>query len=300
MLCRFLTCVALMFSISLAGCSSRTSRIEVDGGTRTYVLHVPKGYSANTAALPLVLALHPFLTTASIMADMTDWNDLADREGFFVAYPNGRWWRWNSDGSSSTDDPKFIDALINRLSKEYKIDQSRIYATGASAGGMMVQRLACLSDRFAAIAPVMSSIQSSVAEQCGDGSPIPVIIFHGLQDGIVPYDGGLAGGPPDAPMHFLSAPGAAAFWAERNGCESAEPELEYLPNTGSRVERMHFSCRGGAPVTLYSLSEAGHTWPGHNNIAPQFIVGGTSMDIDATKVIWEFFRTFRFSMHGDS
>ena len=100
-------------------------------------------------------------------------------------------------------------------------------------------------------------------------------------------------------MRFLSAPETAVFWAGRNGCEKAEPELEYLPDTGDRVERMHFPCMGGAPVTLYSLSEAGHTWPGHNNVAPKFIVGGTSMDIDATKVIWEFFRTSRFSMRRD-
>ena len=272
----------------LTGCARDEQRIEVDGESRTYTLHLPKGYSGEVAA-PLVLALHPFLTTASLMANMTEFNALADERGFIVAYPNGRRWSWNSTGEGVANDPAFLNLLIDRVSRDYRVDPTRIYATGASAGGMMVQRFACQSDRLAAIAPVMSSIQSLTAESCETRTPLPVLMIHGRKDPIVPYTGGAVRGPPGKPMRFLSAPEAAAFWAKRNGCADEQAETEFLEETDQRVERKRYSCPEDAPVTLYSFAEGGHTWPGHYNIAPKFIVGPTSMDVDATRVIWEFF-----------
>jgi polyhydroxybutyrate depolymerase len=279
-----------VLALALGGCARDEKRIKVDGESRSYTLHLPKGYSGEVAA-PLVLALHPFLSTASMMADMTALNALADEQGFIVAYPNGRRWSWNSTGEGEAKDPLFLNLLIDSVSQDYRVDPTRIYATGASAGGMMVQRFACQSDRLAAIAPVMSSIQSLAAENCATRTPLPVLMIHGRKDPIVPYTGGAVRGPPGKPMRFLSVPEAAAFWAKRNGCADDQAVTEFLQGTDQRVERKHYSCPEGAPVTLYSFAEGGHTWPGHYNIAPKFIVGPTSMDVDATRAIWEFFST---------
>jgi polyhydroxybutyrate depolymerase len=43
-------------------------------------------------------------------------------------------------------------------------------------------------------------------------------------------------------------------------------------------------------VLLYRVHGAGHTWPGHRNYYPRFFTGPTSMEFDATRVIWDFFQ----------
>ncbi len=43
-----------------------------------------------------------------------------------------------------------------------------------------------------------------------------------------------------------------------------------------------------AEVILYTLSDAGHTWPGGVPL-PEAITGPTSDAIDATRTMWDFF-----------
>ena len=56
--------------------------------------------------------------------------------------------------------------------------------------------------------------------------------------------------------------------------------------TGTRWTR---SEGAHADVVLYTVAGGGHTWPGGHPL-PAFITGPTTDDIDATRVIWEFFR----------
>lgn len=67
-------------------------RLEVGGDTRTWVLYRPHFLPAPGARLPLVIALHGGGGTGKGMVTFTKegFNRLADRDGFFVAYPAGK------------------------------------------------------------------------------------------------------------------------------------------------------------------------------------------------------------------
>jgi predicted peptidase len=79
---------------------------------------------------------------------------------------------------------QLVIKLIEQITNEYPIDQSRIYITGLSMGGYGTWDLiARFPNKFAAAVPV-----------CGGGSPatapeikhIPIWAFHGAKDRIVP------------------------------------------------------------------------------------------------------------------
>ena len=70
-----------------AGYRLMTQVIDGETITREYIIHVPSNYQEGDN-LPLVIVYHGFDGCAYYMADETSGlNDLADEEGFFVAYP---------------------------------------------------------------------------------------------------------------------------------------------------------------------------------------------------------------------
>ena len=61
---------------------------ERDGYRRSYRLHVPEGYR-ETETVPLVVVVHGAFSTSAEFEQHTGFSELADREGFIVAYPDG-------------------------------------------------------------------------------------------------------------------------------------------------------------------------------------------------------------------
>jgi polyhydroxybutyrate depolymerase len=275
----------------ITGCGHGSSSFEHGGRSRSYELHVPAGYDGATP-MPLVVALHQFTDTARGMERLTDFNAIADREGFFVLYPDGVRRSWNAGRGSGIDDVGYIVSLVGLIQSEYRIDPERIYATGASAGGMMAQYLACQTTLFAAIAPVMGSMTVANAHEC-ESEGIPTLLIHGTEDPVVPFGGGETFAGPGNRVNFFSAPENAAFWAERNDCDQEAERLalpDTAPDDGTTINVVRYGgCSGSNDVVLYEIEGGGHTWPGHKNGYPAFIIGRTSWDLDASEVIWEFF-----------
>lgn len=58
---------------------------------------------------------------------------------------------------------------------------------------------------------------------------------------------------------------------------------------GVRTET-YGSCGNGAEVVYITVEGLGHTWAGGRSILPQSMVGMVSDRINATDVIWDFFR----------
>ncbi|MBI1321557.1 MAG: prolyl oligopeptidase family serine peptidase [Candidatus Hydrogenedens sp.] len=278
----------------LAGCSRGGLSFEVDGQTRSYILTVPESLPEDP--VPLLLALHQFSDTARGMQRLSGFDAIAAREGFIVCYPQGRYRIWNAGQREDESDVAFLTALVAQLETEYDIDPDRVYATGISAGGMMANYLACRTDILAAIAPVAGTPVRAVLDQCAREHPIPVLSIHGVQDNIVPYAGGdVSTGGGD--MSFVSAAEMAAAWARINGCADTAPAAEVLEpldsNDASRVTRYRYDCPEVVPVVFLSVGGAGHTWPGRDNWYPSFIVGATSMQLDASEAIWAFLSAHR-------
>lgn len=283
----------MAMAAALGGCHRGYQSIEVpDGGTRRYILTVPESYSGEQP-VPLLIALHQFSDTAAGMQRLSRFDDIAAREGFLVCYPQGKWRIWNAGQRDGADDVAFLNQLVEEIAQRYNVDRALVYATGISAGGMMSQYWACKGGKLAAIACVAATPSAGSLDNCTLDGPLPVLLMHGTEDSVVPFNGGgVSTGGGD--MTFMSAAALARSWAERNGCGEEEPTAEVLPplqpDREDRVTRFTFHCPADSPVVYYEIGGAGHTWPGGDNWYPRFIVGETSQQIDASGVIWDFFK----------
>jgi polyhydroxybutyrate depolymerase len=260
--------------------------LESSGVKRNYLLYVPPSFDPDTPT-PLILSFHGRSSNALQQSVLSNWDLLADKEGFLVAYPNalGNPTQWDTSLPTSrrpNEDLIFVSDLIDALSSQFCIDPARIYVNGMSNGGGMSNLLACaLSDRIAAMGGV-SGAYIGTEGQCNPPRPMPVIAFHGTADNIVTYEGG----PSEAfDYPFPSVPGWAADWAAHNGC-AAEP-ID-LPAEGDVSGIQYTECDENADVIFYTIDGGGHTWPGGFPL-PEAITGKTSTDINATNTIWEFF-----------
>lgn len=290
-LSRLILALLLIPALLAAGflaANSTNGSIEIGGQTRRYLVHVPRSYDpAQPAAL--VLTFHGYAGWPLQQEQVSLWNRLADEEGFIAVYPAGtdfpkRWVTWAGPATDAdpAQDVAFIAALIDRMEGEYNIDPARIYVNGLSNGGGMAWWLSCrLGDRIAAFGTVAGAYLTPWSA-CQSTRPVPAIVFHGTADPVVPYDGG----PSD--MFNRPFPVIADWVAElarRNGCDA--PPLA-LPPQGDASAVQYPGCDQDAEVIFYTIEGGGHSWPGGGWL-PRFMVGHTSQDVDATRLMWEFF-----------
>lgn len=250
--------------------------LEVDGTERTALLHPPAATSS--ARPPLVLAFHGYGGGAWDLGYVGGLSDLAEAEGFVVAYPQGigEGPTWDLAGGS---DIPFVLALIDELVSSQCVDPARVFATGFSMGGGMANLLACrVTDRFAAIAPVAGNHGDTWGGPCTPSRPVPIVAFHGTLDQALPYAGGDS--PfPDRPVTPVET--WMGGWATTNGCtpgpvvESVADDVDSLTWQGCV-----------APTSLYRVTGGGHTWPGGLN-DPTF--GYATDSISASRLMWDLF-----------
>ncbi len=264
--------------------------LQVGALRRDYHLHLPPTYTG-TQALPLVIVLHGSYGTGTGVAWLTNFSAAADRNEFVAVYPNAINGMWNTMVTpTAVDDVAFISALIDHLQQTYAIDTRRVYVTGVSNGGVMVQRLGCeLASKLAAIAPVAGAMEVSEAPSCAPASPISVLAIHGTSDWIIPF-GGIA-------RRFVADPAMVRQWAMTEKCQAAAqlalPSVATLPDVAADSTEIqvegYAACPNDTEVQLYTVFNGGHTWPGGYQYLPEWIIGKTSHNMVATDVIWTFF-----------
>ena len=269
--------------------ANRTNGVIVSAGQeREYLLHVPGSYDP-TRPMPLVISMHGAMNWPGFQRNLSRWNEAADENGFIVVYPSGTgtglkaWFMEGAEAPLRMPDVRFIAELIDTLEAGYSIDRARIYANGLSNGGGMAFVLSCtLSDRIAAVG-VVAAAQSLPWSWCQDSTPVPMIAFHGTADPIVPYNGGKVW---MAPQPFPDVRTWTANWARRNRC-GPNPVDTVIAMEVTRLQ--YVNCADDASVVLYSVEGGGHTWPGGKPL-PDWLLGRTSKSIDATGLMWAFFR----------
>ena len=210
-----------------------------------------------------------------------------------MAYPDGVDHGWN-DGRGvgpDVDDVAFLETLLQNLDDDFSIDRARVYVTGISNGGMMAMRFACdRADLVAAIAPV-SALLPRALQARRPARSVPVVLFNGTADPVMPYDGGAIGRAGERGA-VLSAAQTASWWAARDGCARPCPAtpLEVLDSTDpTRVTEQRWeSGRADAEVVQLTIEGGGHTWPGGQPYRSAGR-GATSRNIDACLRIWRFF-----------
>jgi len=275
----------LWFVISFFG--GRNS-IDVDGTERFYHIHVPSSYDEDQP-MPLLLMFHMRMGNAWLMQEITQFNQLADEEGFIVVYPDGYRRSW-ADGSqryesdkAGIDDVAFTQALLTELSAQYAIDEEQLFVTGFSNGGFLTHRLGCeLSEQIAGIATVSGVMAENVLQTCEAAQLLPVMMIHGSGDKDIAWGG--------KPPELASVPATIEKWVALNDCDP-DPTIEHLDPAAdtTTLVRETYDCPEGAQVIFYKIVEGGHRWPGASNQWQYWLSGNLSQDIDASEEIWSFF-----------
>ncbi|RDB25220.1 putative acetylxylan esterase A [Hypsizygus marmoreus] len=123
-------------------------------GVQMFVYRPP-----NVAASPaLIIAMHYCTGTAQAFFQGTQLANLADQYGYIVIYPDapdpGGCWDVHSDATLKHDaggDSLAIASMVRYAIANYKVDATRVFATGTSSGAMMTDVLAgAYPDLFAA------------------------------------------------------------------------------------------------------------------------------------------------------
>lgn len=267
---------------------------------RYYLLTVPEG--TDDAPAPVVFDFHGLMEGAELAAKASQLPELGTEKGFITVVPNGRGnpvsWDFTPDPGANPD-MAFVADMLDTLEAEQCVDTSRVYATGLSNGAMMTSAIACAyPDRFAAVAPVAGVMATCDATD----RPVPMLAFHGTADPILLFNGGVGnlGGllsgdadafdVPDANLEGEGYPQAVGEWALRNGCKDEFTDEQ----VDEDVIRRTYDCPEDADVVFDIVEGGGHTWPGSElNAQLGAIMGPTTMNLDASDAMWEFFARFQ-------
>lgn len=199
-----------------------------EGRERLYLVHLPPAEKMNRP-LPVLFNIHGGGGTAlgNIGLTFGRFNELADRDGFIVVYPEAVDKNWN-DGRQSDkvtawrehiDDVGFIAAIIDGLKGRYAVDADRIFTSGMSNGGFMSSRLLCdRADLFRGGAVLTATLSAEYLPECNPSKPVAVMIMNGTADKIVPYEGGQVKVLGQSRGEIVPTGDYIRFWQEKNGC----------------------------------------------------------------------------------
>ena len=283
---RFVLFVSVMLALTLP---ARADELNVAGRDRTYSVHRPSRL-ARTQAAPLVVVLHGGFGTGAQAEQSYHWDEHADSKGFVVAYPDGIRRSWNAGGGccgpafrDKVDDVGFINALIRTLSQTQDIDPKRIYLAGISNGAAMSYRYACEGD--IAIAAI-GSVSGTMPGGCAKPRSVSVIEIHGIGDRNIPFAGGV-GTKGVSQIDWPSVQSSLEVFRRADRCGRVHT------STAGVVRTSVNHCADRSEVTLITISDAGHQWPGAKP-APSWARLLLDLDppsgaMDATSVLWDFF-----------
>ncbi|MDB5229120.1 MAG: hypothetical protein JWN78_3313 [Bacteroidota bacterium] len=289
----YLVFFVFMIQVGSTFAGFTTKIMHFGGRNRTYVIYVPDIYISQNKAVPLVVGLHGFGDNATDFSTIC-LSDIADTANYIAVYPEATpdpflgANAWNSGAStglvvinSGVDDKGFINAVMDTIIANYKIDTTRMYIFGFSFGGFMTDRMAAEdSKRFAAAANVSGLRGNSVTAL--PQVSMPYMHFHGTSDQTISYDG-------NSTMGFLPGLGMGAektvkFWVKQNHCDTI-PVIDSMPdiaNDGLRFVRFTYNNgTDNVKVIFYKVIGGTHTW-----------YSIPTNDISYCQTIWAFFRQY--------
>jgi poly(3-hydroxybutyrate) depolymerase len=211
---------------------------QVNGAARAYVLSVPTGYDP-ARRWPLVFAYHGLGGSGTLARSYFRVEQAAEGEALFV-YPSGvpqptsggqpAW-----DLSATGTDVAFFDALLAKLSADYCVDTTRIFAAGHSYGGYFTNRLGCTRGNvLRAIGPVAGGPPFGTCQ-----GEVGAFVVHGMNDPVVAFAQGEA---------------TRNWWTRANAC--AATTMAAAPSPCVAFD----GCKADQPV-LWCVHQDMHNWP---------------------------------------
>jgi polyhydroxybutyrate depolymerase len=258
-------------SDSAAACSGKAGKkgnvtgvFEKEGAS--YIVHYPNNLDPNKP-VPLVFVAHGFTMSGAIMQGITNFDAVADANGFVVVYPDGDGGAtpWNVGVSAcapgslvdapAADSFGYLDAMRAAVEQDQCIDPKKVFVTGFSMGGYFSHNVGCKrGNSFArAVGPHSGGTYPG---EC-PGAPVPVFIMHGDADTFIDYRNcGMA---------------ARGYWLERNKCGA---QFETKQVMGGSCE-WYKDCDANGQTVFCSFNGVGHSWAG-----------------GATDAVWNFFKLY--------
>jgi len=145
-----------------------------------YLLFLPQGYEQSKQTWPLMLFLHGAGESGTDMAKVKTHGPPKIVETkpdfpFILVSPQSAGRGWNNDT---------LNALLDDVIRNYRVDKSRVYLTGLSMGGFGTWSLAAAHpEKFAAIVPICGGGNTADAKKL---ATLPIWVFHGAKDPTVP------------------------------------------------------------------------------------------------------------------
>ena len=262
--------------------SQAMTTITVNGEERMFRLSVPNSDAGTKLAL--IIAFHGGGGASEDFQQQSEFDQLGEQEKFIMAYAIAEDGRTASEGewflntaATSREDNDFSETIVDELSKDYCIDQDRLYAIGYSLGSMFTYEIACqLNHRFAAVASFAGTMPVS-PQSCDLFGSMAVMHIHGKLDLIIDYDDDWdwKDGEHEGVGTMSNIPGMIDYWAEKSNCQNENShyhlDIEHI---------VHSDCSNGVLVEHYGLEFGGHTWPED--------IAGT----DTYQLIWQFLIQF--------
>ncbi|MFC7518947.1 alpha/beta hydrolase family esterase [Herbaspirillum sp. GCM10030257] len=263
--------------------------------------------------LPLVVMLHGCSQTAAQFSQGTRFNQLAEEKGFAVVYPQQslrrhptRCWNWHEKKvQEGHGEVKLIVGIIEQVVRKYRMDRTRIYIAGLSAGAALANIVALhFPEMIAAVGmhsgPAFGAGHSRVGAlsvmQTGAGSqgrrainallertsnipPLPAVVIHGRDDAVV---------------RPVNANQVALQFQVLNRLDSADAKPVVLKNGKQRAGRNlsnpyrildHYRGRK-LMLRVYDIERLGHAWSGGDSV----LRFNASEGPDASRLMWDFFK----------
>lgn len=258
----------------------------VGGENRTYTVYVPETLDSSNSPVDVLFVLHGTGGSGEGIRDV-GFDTYADNSGFITVYPDSlvrdgvpKW----DPTNRQVKDIDFIQAIITDMNTFSGGRVGNIYIAGMSNGSVMTQVMGCVTPEVDGIAAVSAGIGSEFFPYCDANRALPYIGFYGTEDRfgeIAKYEA------------------SVAFFANENGCAGTYTATllpDIAPNDGTTVEKRVYKTADGVacatPVTYYRITGGGHFWPGAEKYTEERLernTGSVTQDIDATKLIVEFF-----------
>lgn len=268
---------SLLMVLCLQMAAQTWEDVKVGTSTRKTLTYVPKNVEKSPA---LVISLHGMNQDPEYQQNQTQWNALADTEGFIVTYPLGNNKMWDTSGMG---DVKFVEAVMKDMELKHHVDKNRIYLSGFSMGSWLGYHcLETLGDKIAAFGPVSGV---DIGKQPRANRMVPIMHIHGTADDVFKYTGDpyhMAGGYPSIEEYVKK-------WAAYEGCDASNPQvIRPYPagrNTANDTRTIYNNVNDDVEVNLISIDGKGH-W--HSN---------DPNGVNSTQELWNFFKRHQLNQH---
>ncbi len=280
------------------------------GIERTYRLFIP-GRANPQIPMPLVVMLHGCDETAADFASVTGMDAIARREGFVVAYPQQstlanfyKCWNWFNvlEQTREGSEAKFVLDVIHEATNVARIDETRVFVAGLSAGAALSVILgSCFPERIKGIG-VHSGLAFKAANTPGSAAAImatgPIYTSDQSADGARLCSGAngttsafVIHGDADTTVHPLH--GARAFEQFRALADYADDGLRNdtigTPTSATGTIGRDYESQSMLTASLHyqrlSVSGLTHAWSG----GASGFKYSDPVGPNASEMMWSFF-----------